>query len=35
MYSIAFTGKQFTFNKYTANDSNNKHYTQREDEGFM
>lgn len=26
MCSIVFTGKQFTFNKYTANEGNNKHY---------
>lgn len=35
IWSIVFTGKQFTFNKNTANEGNNKQYAPKEDEGFM
>lgn len=35
MCSTAFTGKQLTFNKYTANEGDNQHYASKEDEGFM
>lgn len=35
IHSIIFTGKQFTFNKYTANEGNNEYSDHKEDEDFM
>lgn len=35
IYSIVFKDKQFTFNKHTGNEGNNKHNAHKEGEGFI
>lgn len=35
MFHCICTGKQVTFNRYTVNGGNNKHYADKEDKSFM